>query len=136
MAGEGRETELTVRSDLAVVGSHEVVSLGLIVAELVINALKHGFPEGQQGLIVVDYSVRDDGWTLSVSDNGIGRGPPSLSRRVGLGTSVVNSLTRQLRAELILTDLTPGFMTSITHTRATEEAVEAGAATGVGALLG
>lgn len=136
MAGEGRETELTVRADLAVVSSHEVVSLGLIVAELVINALKHGFPNGEHGFIVVDYAVRDDGWTLSVADSGIGRGPPSPSKRVGLGTSVVNSLTRQLRAELVLTDLTPGFMTSIIHTRSPEEAVEAEAATGVAASLG
>jgi PAS domain S-box-containing protein len=117
MAGEGRETEISVRADEAVVSSHEVVSLGLIVAELVINALKHGFPDGRHGFIAVDYSVREDGWTLSVADSGIGRGAPSAKKRVGLGTSVVNSLTRQLQAKLVLTDLTPGFMTSVVMTR-------------------
>ncbi len=94
MAGEGRETELTVRADPAVVSSHEVVSLGLIVAELVINALKHAFPDGRHGFIAVDYAVRPDGWTLSVADTGVGRGKPSPDRRVGLGTSVVTSLAR------------------------------------------
>jgi chemotaxis protein methyltransferase CheR len=127
MSGEGRDTALTVRADKAVVTSHEVVSLGLIVAELVINALKHGFPDGGEGLIAVDYSVRGDGWTLSVADTGVGRGPASPSQRVGLGTSVVNSLARQLRAELVLTDLTPGFMTSIVHSR---PSIAAEAATG------
>jgi len=129
MAGEGRETELNVRADMAVVSSHEVVSLGLIVAELVINSLKHGFPDGEHGFIIVDYAVRDDGWTLSVSDTGVGRSPPSPSHRVGLGTSVVNSLARQLRAELVLTDLTPGFMTSIVHSRPPLAAEAATAAT-------
>jgi len=136
MAGEGRETELTVRADLAVVSSHEVVSLGLIVAELVINSLKHGFPDGQQGFIAVDYAVREDGWTLTVADTGIGRGEPSPSKRVGLGTSVVKGLARQLRAELILTDLTPGFMTSLVMTRAPAEPAEPQAPTGAAGPLG
>ena len=41
--------------------------------ELVINALKHAFPPGHEGEIVVRYDVDGAGWRLSVSDNGIGR---------------------------------------------------------------
>jgi chemotaxis protein methyltransferase CheR len=136
MAGETRDTELTVRADMAVVSSHEVVSLGLVVAELVINALKHGFPDGRHGFISVDYAVRDDGWTLSVADTGVGRGEPSPSQRVGLGTSVVRGLARQLRAELVLTDLTPGFMTSLVMTRSSASSDEAQSPTGAAASLG
>jgi two-component sensor histidine kinase len=134
IAGEDRETEISVRADLAVVSSHEVVSLGLIVAELVINALKHGFPDGRHGFVVVDYAVREDGWTLSVADSGVGRGEPSAPQRVGLGTSVVSSLARQLHAELILSDLTPGFMTAIVNTHRPEGALQA--APGVTAMVG
>ena len=136
MAGEDRETELTVRADAAIVSSHEVVSLGLIVAELVINALKHGFPDGRRGFIVVDYAVREDGWTLSVADSGVGRGAPSPTRRVGLGTTVVVSLARQLQAELVLTDLTPGFMTSVVHKRRDVEPANMQDASGVAVTLG
>ena len=135
MAGEERETEITVRADLAVVSSHEVVSLGLIVAELVINALKHGFPDGRHGFIAIDYAVREDGWTLSVADSGVGRGEPSPSQRVGLGTAVVASLARQLHAELILSDLTPGFMTSVVNTRPPEDSATL-QAPGVAATVG
>ena len=44
--------------------------------------------------------MREDGWTLSVADSGVGRGEPSPGRRVGLGTSVVAALARQLGAEV------------------------------------
>ena len=50
--------------------SAEAVSLGLIVTELVINALKHGFQGEGEGEILVSYDAQDSGWRLSVSDNG------------------------------------------------------------------
>ena len=47
------------------------VSFGLIITELVINALKHAFPgRTQQGAIKVAYEADGDAWTLSVSDDG------------------------------------------------------------------
>ena len=49
------------------------MSIGLIVTELVINALKHGFPAGAEGEILVGYDAQESGWRLSVSDNGSGR---------------------------------------------------------------
>jgi hypothetical protein len=41
-------------------------------ASLVINALKHGFPSGDEGESLVKYDAQDSGWQLSVSDNGSG----------------------------------------------------------------
>jgi chemotaxis protein methyltransferase CheR len=75
------------------------VSLGLIVTELVINALKHGFRGERAGEILVSYDVQNSGWRLSVSDNGSGTqelsGEPPHS---GLGTSIVEALAHQLKA--------------------------------------
>ena len=52
----------------------EAVSLGLIVTELVINALKHAFVDNLTvGRIAVTYDLSGDAWCLAVSDNGIGR---------------------------------------------------------------
>jgi two-component sensor histidine kinase len=113
MAGEGRATTLTVRAEAATIGSREATSLGLVVAELVINALKHAFPDGRNGEIVVAYDVSGVGWTLSVTDNGVGAPPPSPDARVGLGTGVIKALARQLAARVEVTDAQPGCRTAL-----------------------
>ena len=48
------------------------VSLGLIVTELVINALKHAFPNDRSGAIVVSYRSSALDWNLAVADDGVG----------------------------------------------------------------
>ena len=75
------------------------MSLGLIVTELVINGLKHGFPAGAEGEILVCYDAQDSGWRLSVSDNGLGsQGASGDVPHTGLGTSIVEALAHQLNA--------------------------------------
>lgn len=123
MVGEGRATILTVRADFAVVSSHEMVRLGLITAELVINALKHAFPEGRDGRVAVAYDLGSAGWTLSVTDDGVGRAPQVPGERVGLGAGVVASLARQLRARVELTDANPGARIAIIGAPPVSEAV-------------
>jgi two-component sensor histidine kinase len=108
MIRESRPLILEVRADTDTINSHEAVSLGLIVTELVINALKHAFPDGRGGHVVVAYELIPDGWTLSVTDDGVGRPLASPKARVGLGTSVVEALARQLGATVVLSDARPG----------------------------
>jgi chemotaxis protein methyltransferase CheR len=49
------------------------VSLGVIVTELVINALKHAFPDDREdGRVVISYETDASDWKLVVSDNWIG----------------------------------------------------------------
>jgi two-component sensor histidine kinase len=75
------------------------MSLGLIVTELVINALKHAFQTGEAGEISVSYDARDSRWRLSVADNGGGPGATAAARpHTGLGTSIVEALAHQLDA--------------------------------------
>ena len=57
-------------------------SLGLIVAELAINSLKHAFVDvAKGGLIVVTFDAVETEWTLSLSDNGGASRSTRLSRR-------------------------------------------------------
>jgi two-component sensor histidine kinase len=99
MIGERRRLSVKVQATSGGAVSSEAVSLGLIVTELVINALKHGFQGKGQGEILVNYEVQNSGWRLSVSDNGSGLkdsyGEPS---HTGLGTSIVEALAHQLEA--------------------------------------
>ena len=99
MVGERRPLSITVQSSSGRAVSSEVVSLGLIVTELLINALKHAFSSGEEGEILVSYEAQASGWRLSVSDNGSGAKeegdePP----HIGLGTSIVEALAQQLNA--------------------------------------
>jgi two-component system, sensor histidine kinase PdtaS len=57
---------------------HErAVPLGLIVNELVTNALKHAYPEGTGGVVRVAFALTHEGeGALFVSDDGTGMGPP------------------------------------------------------------
>ncbi len=107
MIRESRPIKLKVTSEFATVSSHEAVSLGLIVTELVINALKHAFPGTRHGHVVVDYHLDPAGWILTVTDDGIGRatGP---TVKAGLGTSVVEALAKQLKARVEISDAGPG----------------------------
>ena len=98
MVGERRPISVRVQATSGSATSSEAVSLGLIVTELVINALKHAFPSGETGEILVSYDASGSGWSLSVSDNGTGPGDASAERHTGLGTSIVEALARQLDA--------------------------------------
>jgi len=117
MIRDHKQLSLDVKTDDSVSSSEVSVSLGLIVTELVINALKHAFPDDRKGKIIVDYHAQGSGWTLSVSDNGVGMSEHGGSAKPGLGTSIVQALARQLQAQIDVTDAKPGTAVSITRTQ-------------------
>ena len=91
------------------------VSLGLIATELVINALKHGFPGDRGGTIKVGYRSDGKRWMLSVDDDGIGMPKDAASAKPGLGTGIVEALSRQLGARVGIKDARPGMAVSVVH---------------------
>ena len=85
------------------------VSMGLIVTELVINAIKHAFPkEAAGGNITVSFKSDAGAWLLSVSDNGSGMPEGENRGAPGLGTGIVEALSRQLDARVTVVDANPG----------------------------
>jgi len=78
------------------------IPCGLIVNELVSNALKYAFPRTKGGELLITFSqVARDKFALSVTDNGIGL-PADLDVRnpKSLGLQLVNMLVAQLRGTL------------------------------------
>jgi PAS domain S-box-containing protein len=73
------------------------IPLGLILNELISNALKHAFPGGRRGTIRISGTSVNGVLTLQVGDDGIGL-PPALDWRnaESLGLRLVNSLADQL----------------------------------------
>ena len=117
MIRDHKRQSIEVTADDSRVGADVSISLGLIVTELVINALKHAFPDNRTGKILVDYRSHGPNWTLCVADNGVGMPPGPAKALPGLGTSIVEALARQLRANVRVADKKTGTAVSIVHTQ-------------------
>ena len=104
---------LSAVADAPPVAANVSVSLGLIVTELVINALKHAFPDQRSGHIKVGYAATGGGWTMTVVDDGIGIDNVA-DVTPGLGTSIVNALARHLDASVDAAAGVPGTIVTIT----------------------
>jgi two-component sensor histidine kinase len=95
--------EIHVDADETRLGVETSIPCGLILNELVSNALKHAFPEGKGGRI--DIRMRSEGnWVvLTVQDNGVGL-PESVDCRntQSLGLELVNLLTGQINGTIDL----------------------------------
>lgn len=116
MIADHERLSLEATVDDATVEANVSVSLGLIVTELVINSLKHAFPDPDQtGKITVDYLSKGTGWTLTVGDNGVGMPGDHATVKPGLGTGIVDALSNQLDATVTVTDARPGTTVSIEH---------------------
>ena len=116
MIRDPKRLKIAVNVDDSVVGANESVSLGLITTELVINALKHAFPEQGEGTITVDYRSKGKKWKLSVTDDGIGM--PKKEAKPGLGTGIVRALATQLHGRIAIADAAPGTAFTLEHEEA------------------
>ena len=117
MIGDTRPIVLKVVVEAGSASSREAESLGLIVTELVMNALKHAFhgdkPEGQ---ITVTYTRAGTDWKLSIADNGVGKSDGVLAyEKSGLGTGIIKALSTQLDAQVETLTGPEGTTVSITH---------------------
>jgi two-component sensor histidine kinase len=115
MIYDPKRLSIAVTVDESVVDTNVSVSLGLIITELVINALKHAFPNNQAGGIAVDYRSDGPNWTLSVRDNGIGMPTGAEKAKPGLGTGIVEALSKQLRGVISVSDAEPGTVVALVH---------------------
>ena len=105
MIGPDKPIELVFASSTGgTICSSKAVSIGLIVTELVLNSIKHAFPEAKSGASIrVGYETDDDRWTLAVRDNGVGTAEASSGTSGGLGTPIVEALASQLGATITTT---------------------------------
>jgi PAS domain S-box-containing protein len=74
----------------------KAIPLGLMVNEVLTNALRHAYAPGASGRISVAVDRRDTGLEVTIADDG--RGMPSEGARRGLGSRVVASLAAQIGA--------------------------------------
>jgi two-component sensor histidine kinase len=75
----------------------QIVPFGLIVNELVTNALQHAFPEGRPGVIRVGLNRNGtDELVVEVRDDGVGFPDEGSDDGDGIGMKLVAALTEQI----------------------------------------
>jgi len=127
MIGDTRPISLKVIGEGGRATSRQAESLGLIVTELVMNALKHAFPDDKtKGQITVAYDMIGTNWKLAISDNGIGKPAGGFAQeKSGLGTGIVKALAHQLDAQVEFLAGPGGTTVSITHATFPTKVVQA-----------
>jgi PAS domain S-box-containing protein len=86
-----------VRLDIA-----RAVPCGLIMNEMMSNALKHAFPGGRAGTIHLTlHCAEDNACVLTVKDDGVGL-PPVAARETSLGLRIVRLLAHQIDGQFVL----------------------------------
>jgi two-component sensor histidine kinase len=76
------------------------IPLGLILNELITNAIKHAFPNKENPEIFISLKQVDDNhFEVLVLDNGIGSTAPNLTKSNGLGMKLIESLTEQINGK-------------------------------------
>ncbi|MBN9364179.1 MULTISPECIES: CHASE3 domain-containing protein [unclassified Devosia] len=89
----GKQVTFEKHLQAMVIPARDATTLGIVVSELVTNALKHAFAEGEGGIIYVRFERPAGGVTLlTVEDNGKGL---TGGGQDGLGAVIVKQLARQ-----------------------------------------
>ena len=78
--------------------TERAIPLGLIVSEVLTNAVRHAYKPGQEGHVELRAALRDPWIEIVVLDGGSGFAPAD--DRPSLGTTIVRVLARQIGAEL------------------------------------
>lgn len=95
---------MNINADNIFLDINKAIPCGLMVNEMITNAIKHAFPEGSTGEISVDFLKENEEYILIVQDNGVGLPKDlNLKKTETLGMQLINSLTYQLEGNLEIT---------------------------------
>jgi len=97
----GDQVKLTTEIEPIKLNIETVIPLGLIVNELITNALKYAFPNGRQGEINIQFKEMDKGLLMVVQDDGVGfqKTEPGESHE-GFGHSLIGAFKQKLNADI------------------------------------
>jgi two-component sensor histidine kinase len=76
------------------------VLLGLVLNELMTNAIKYAFPDDRAGTVWVGFRREEAHYVLNIEDDGVGYDLAAAPKGTGLGRRITRSLARQLGGQL------------------------------------
>ncbi|CCD94214.1 putative signal transduction histidine kinase with response regulator receiver domain (fragment) [Bradyrhizobium sp. ORS 375] len=92
-----RMSRLTLKAEPVEIDPDRAVAIGIVVNELVMNAVKYAYPDGP-GPIHVELKLEGDDIVLSIADNGVGLNATSDPRSTGMGQRIVSAMATKLDA--------------------------------------
>jgi two-component sensor histidine kinase len=90
-------SRLTLKAEPIEIDPDRAVAIGIIVNELVMNAVKYAYPDSA-GPIHIDLTARHDELVLSIADNGVGLNAKTDPRSTGMGQRIVAAMASKLEA--------------------------------------
>ncbi len=104
LSAYGREESVALETNVEAVtlDIETAVPCGIILNELISNAIRHAFPNGAAGVLRVDFAGRSgECFELSVSDNGVGLGSDHhAAAQRSLGLQLIHALAGQINASV------------------------------------
>ncbi len=92
-----RMSRLTLDAEAVEIDPDRAVAIGIIVNELVMNAVKYAYPDGA-GPIHVTLTSQGDDLVLAIADNGVGDNAKADPRSTGMGQRIVAAMASKLDA--------------------------------------
>jgi two-component sensor histidine kinase len=102
-----RMSRLTLKAEPIEIDPDRAVAIGIIVNELVMNAVKYAYPDGA-GPIHVDLKAHGDTLVLSIADDGVGLNVKTDPRSTGMGQRIVAAMAAKLDASVERDPVHPG----------------------------
>jgi PAS domain S-box-containing protein len=98
--GLSSDTSLVTEMEAVTIPSKAALSIGLILTELITNAMKHAFPDGRKGSVSLSLRARDGRVSLEVTDDGCGLSEGfALASSAGIGLNLILGLAKQLNGD-------------------------------------
>ncbi|VIO75063.1 sensor histidine kinase [Bradyrhizobium ivorense] len=99
-SAEGNKmSRLTLKAVPIEIDPDRAVAIGIIVNELVMNAVKYAYPDGS-GPIDIELKPQGDDVVLAISDDGVGYDDKADPRGTGMGQRIVTAMAAKLDASV------------------------------------
>jgi two-component sensor histidine kinase len=99
-SAEGNKmSRLTLKAEPVEIDPDRAVAIGIIVNELIMNAVKYAYPDGA-GPIHVELKAEGDDLLLTISDDGVGLNVKVDPRSTGMGQRIVSAMAAKLEASV------------------------------------
>lgn len=117
MQAKQTATRILVNVQNIIIPTEKAASVGVIVTELVTNALKYAYSDGQAGDIRIGLKrTGDQGIGLTVADDGVGWNGTGTPKGTGLGSRIVKAMAASLGAQVSYANTMPGTQVGLEFT--------------------